>query len=100
MILFFTTFIIGKVTGESFETRTVLYDVEITKVYKGVSIMSIIHAYNVQSTDYHCSKTYILEFKTVLEVNVRFKFMVIFHIENRKIDNHQTKPYYLQYYAM
>ena len=62
--------------------------------------MSIIHAYNVQSTDYHCSKTYILEFKTILEVNVRFKFMVIFHIENRKIDNHQTKPYYLQYYAM
>lgn len=94
---FFTTIIIGKVTGESFEKRTVVYDVEITKVYKGVSI---IHANNVQSTDYHCSKTFILEFKTVLEVNVRFKFMVIFHTENRKIDNHQTKPYYLQYYAM
>ena len=53
---FFTTFIIGKVTGESFETRTVVYDVEITKVYKGVSI---IQANNVQLTDYHCSKTFI-----------------------------------------
>ena len=88
-MILFSTVVTGKVTGKSFDKQIIVYDVEVTKVYRGVSI---IHAYNVESTDYHCSKIFLLEFKTGLEVNVRVKFMVIFHTENRKIDNHQTKP--------
>lgn len=34
----FATAVIGKVTEKSFEEHTIVYDVEVTRVYKGVGI--------------------------------------------------------------